>query len=235
MQYRSLHKWHVWLGWLIGVPLILWTASGLFMVAKPIDEVRGSHLRSDPSPVDAIQPVAPLLQGRAVETLTLEQRASGPVWVIKYSDGGARQADPATGELLPPISAGDAMMLASGYYTGKAKPTGAQRFAAENAPLDLRKERPSWRVSYDDGMRLYIDADSGALLAVRTRWWRAFDFMWGLHIMDLQTREDTHHPILIGFAGLALSGLLLAFIIQIWRPIWLRKVGKVADEIDASD
>lgn len=39
--------------------------------------------------------------------------------------------------------------------------------------------------------------------------------MWGLHIMDLQTREDLNHPVLIGFAALAfvavLFGLALLF------------------------
>ena len=44
---------------------------------------------------------------------------------------------------------------------------------------------------------------------MRTRWWRFYDFFWGLHIMDLQTREDSHHPILIVFAVLALVGSLL--------------------------
>ncbi len=230
MNYRNLRKWHIWLGWLIGVPLILWTATGLFMVARPIDEVRGSHLRAPPIPIQSVQPVMPWLQGRAVETLTLEQRVSGPIWAIKYLDGGVRRADPATGKLLPPVSAADAVILAASYYTGKAKLTGAKRFSAENAPIDLRKARPSWQVSYDDGVRLYIDADSGALLAIRTRWWRVFDFMWGLHIMDLETRENTHHPILIGFAGIALFGLLLAFAMQLMRPIWRRKIATAASE-----
>jgi hypothetical protein len=38
-----------------------------------------------------------------------------------------------------------------------------------------------------------------------------YDFMWGLHIMDLQTREESSHPILIGFAGMAFLALLMAF------------------------
>ena len=230
MKYKSLHKWHIWLGWLIGVPLILWTASGLFMVAKPIDEVRGSHLRQPVSAIQAIKPVAPLLEGRAVEKLTLEQRKSGPVWIIQYADGGARRADPSDGRLLPQIGAADAMILAHDYYSGTAQNTGAERFSAENAPLDLRQNRPSWRVNYDDGTRLYIDADSGSLLAVRTRWWRMFDFMWGLHIMDLQSREDTNHPLLIGFAALSFTGLLLAFIMQIWRQKRRRSARPIAND-----
>lgn len=36
MKYPTLYKWHVWLGWLIGVPLIIWTLSGLVMVISPI-------------------------------------------------------------------------------------------------------------------------------------------------------------------------------------------------------
>ena len=47
---RRLARWHIWLGWLIGVPLLLWTASGLFMVAWPIEQVRGGQLRTE-SPV----------------------------------------------------------------------------------------------------------------------------------------------------------------------------------------
>ena len=34
-------RWHIWLGWATGVPLLLWAASGVVMVAKPIEEVHG--------------------------------------------------------------------------------------------------------------------------------------------------------------------------------------------------
>ena len=101
MKYQTLHKWHIWLGWLVGVPLILWTASGLFMVARPIEEIRGEHLRKAPLMLATDMPVAPSLSGRAVEKLTLEQRIDGRVWIIKYQGGDLRRADAATGALLP--------------------------------------------------------------------------------------------------------------------------------------
>ena len=72
-------------------------------------------------------------------------------------------------------------------------------------------------MTFADKARFYIDAQTGELLAVRTRWWRVFDFMWGLHIMDLQTREDTHHPILVLFAALASIGSILGCILMIRR------------------
>ena len=48
-----------------------------------------------------------------------------------------------------------------------------------------------------DGAHFYVDATSGQIVATRTRWWRFYDLMWGLHIMDPQTREDTHNPFVI--------------------------------------
>ena len=40
-------KWHVWLGWLVGLPILMWTVTGLVMVWHPIEYVRGNHLRID--------------------------------------------------------------------------------------------------------------------------------------------------------------------------------------------
>ena len=50
-----------------------------------------------------------------------------------------------------------------------------------------------------DGTHFYVDAGSGEIVAKRTGWWRFYDFMWGLHIMDPGGREDTHNPFVIGF------------------------------------
>ena len=41
--------------------------------------------------------------------------------------------------------------------------------------------------------------------------------MWGLHIMDLQDREDTSHPILILFAALSVIGALMGCVLMFGR------------------
>lgn len=217
MKHHKLMRWHVWLGWLIGVPIIIWTASGLLMVAQPIETVRGNHLRSEMPALDAIKPVAPLLEGRQTKSLTLQQNEAGPFWVIAYADGGKRRADALTGALLPPVSAVEADALASAARSDGVAIRSVTRFDADKTPMDQRSGRPSWQVVFDDDARFYIDADTGELLSVRTKFWRAFDFMWGLHIMDLQTREDTSHPILIGSAALALLGSILGFVMLFTR------------------
>ena len=211
----------MWLGWLIGVPMIFWTVSGLVMVARPIEDVRGSALIRDAAPIASTRGVvAPLIEGRAVAAMKLESRAEGPRWVIAFADGGSRLADPATGALLPALGAADAAREVTSRYTGTAKVVETRRVAADSPPLELRRAMDGWRVRMDDGTHFYVDGGSGEIVARRTRWWRIYDFMWGLHIMDLQGREETNNPWVVTFAALSVLMALLAIVLMpltVWK------------------
>jgi hypothetical protein len=215
---RGLYRLHIWLGWAVATPLLLWTLTGLWMVARPIEEVRGEHLRAPPVPVAAGGPIAwPQTGGRTLKSLVIESRPGGPVWVATFTTGEARRADLVTGLLLPGVSMQEAVLLARAAYTGGREVEGVTRSPANAPPLDLRRPRPAWRVRFADGANVYVDADTGAILALRTRQWRLFDLMWGLHIMDPQTREDTSHPLLIGAAALSLIGVLTGAVLLFSR------------------
>ncbi|MBC2778789.1 PepSY domain-containing protein [Parasphingopyxis marina] len=224
----TLTKWHIWLGWLAGVPLLIWTISGLFMVARPIEEVRGTHLRAETPAVmlGEVPPVFPRIDSavRAVESVDLVQRSGGPIWVIRFADGGGRRASVETGAYLAPqLTSEEAATIALAAYAGDEPLAEMRRFDADANPLDLRRGRPAWRARFGTSHHVYIDAETGDVLAIRTGLWRAFDFMWGLHIMDLQQREDTHHLILVVSAILALLMVLLGLIILPWRYIKKRR------------
>jgi len=108
--------------------------------------------------------------------------------------------------------------LADEEYVPDSAVVSVQLFDRMDAmPLDYRRSQPAWQIRYADGTHIYIASETGETLAVRSQFWRAFDFMWGLHIMDLQTREDTSHPILIGSAALALLGSILGFLLLFTR------------------
>ncbi len=218
-----LRRWHVWLGWLVGVPMIFWTVSGLVMVARPIADVRGTALIRDAAPIASTRGVvAPMIDGRAISAMKLESRAGGPRWVISFADGGGRLADPATGALLPAIGAAEAAREVMTRYTGQAKVVETSRVAANSPPLELRRAMDGWRVRMDDDTHFYVDAGSGEIVARRTSWWRIYDFMWGLHIMDPGGREDTHNPFVILFGLLALLTTILAIILLPLVTRWKR-------------
>lgn len=207
--------------------MIFWTVSGLVMVARPIDDVRGTSLIRDAAPIASTRGVvAPMIEGRAIAGMTLESRAGGPRWVISFADGGARLADPATGALLPVLGAAEAAREVMTRFTGQAKVVETSRVAADSPPLELRRAMDGWRVRMDDGTHFYVDAGSGEIVARRTRWWRVYDFMWGLHIMDLQGRAETNNPWVVTFGALSVLMALLA-IVLLPLTVWKRKRKRV--------
>ena len=216
-----LRRWHVWLGWLVAVPFLFWTVSGLVMVAKPIEEVRGEHLVSPPKPISLPEStVAPQVAGRLVRSISLEPRADGPRWKIGFADGEWRLADPATGRLLPHLGPADVTRELLARYAGTAKIVEVSRIDPKAPPLELRRAMDGWQVRMSDDTHFFIDGGSGEIVARRTSWWRIYDFMWGLHIMDLQGREDTHNPWVVSFGALSLGMVILAFILL---PLTIRR------------
>ena len=106
-------RWHIWLGWLIAVPLLLWMLSGIAMVARPIEEVRGEALVA-PAPPMAL-PAAllpPRVGARPLAKVEIGRRAGAPVWALSFRDGGAATASLATGALLPPPTRAEAVAAA---------------------------------------------------------------------------------------------------------------------------
>lgn len=215
---RLFAKWHVWLGWLVGVPIVMWLASGLFMVAKPIEEVRGEHLRLPVAEAPLVIEGSTLATDEAqLKDMRLVMQEGRAVAVLTTLDGVTTRVDYATGEAIAPVTAEDARAIAAARIVGGDKITSVRFFDADEVPFDFRRPRPVWQVTLEDATHVYIGRDTGEIEAVRTRWWRWSDFMWGLHIMDLSEREDTSHPILIGFAALSLIGALLGTILMFRR------------------
>jgi len=211
-------RWHIWLGWLVGIPTLMWMVTGLYMAAKPIEEVRGNHLRVE----QAVQPL--VLPGSALASAEFpirEMRAvmqdGRAVAILTGMDGSTRRVDMQSGAALPALSANDARLIVAEQIKGGDQIRSVTAFDADNVPFDFRREMPVWQVALEDGAHIYVGRDTGQIEAVRTRWWRGFDFMWGLHIMDLRTREDTSHPILILFAALGVIGALLGCILMFRR------------------
>ena len=229
---RSLFRYHVWLGWLVGVPLLLWTVSGLVMVARPIETVRGSDLKLERPPAlltpDAVPTLPFLVSGSPpVREYRVTVREGRSVAQVKYANDDQALFDTVTGARLTPIGEAEARRIVGAQVrsaTAKGSIAGATLFAANAVPFDFRKAMPVWQVRLADGTHVYVGRDTAEIEAVRTPYWRFYDFMWGLHIMDLETREDTHHPILVVFTVIAALATVLAVLLMIARYTPRRRV-----------
>ncbi|UAB77452.1 PepSY domain-containing protein [Erythrobacter sp. SCSIO 43205] len=216
---RLFAKWHIWLGWLVGVPIVMWLASGLFMTIKPIDEVRGDHLRVavEDAPLVVADSEFANSADAGLKEMRLVMQEGRAVALLTTLDGTVTRIDYASGEPIAPVTAEKARAIVAQHIVGGNKVTSVRFFEADEVPFDFRRPRPVWQVTLEDATHVYVGRDTGEIEAVRTQWWRWFDFMWGLHIMDLSEREATSHPILILFAGLSLIGAILGCILMFRR------------------
>lgn len=210
-------RWHIWLGWIVGLPILMWAITGLVMVARPIEEVRGDHVRAAAAAIDPASVVFPARIGEPIREARLVSQPDGPQWIVTGVDGGRWRYSAIHGTATPPVVKDEARRIAEGTYTGHAALETVAYFAPGEAPVDARTTGAVWQALFTDGTGVYIDDATGEVLALRTNAWRLYDTMWGLHIMDLRTREDTHHPVLVIFAVLAVMGSLLGCILLFRR------------------
>jgi uncharacterized iron-regulated membrane protein len=214
--WRKVHKY---LGWVLLLQLIGWFGSGLVMSLLPIEQVRGEHLRQAlPAPdwSRAISP-APLAQQLPHHQLKLSQQGITPVYQFS-KDKEQLYYSALTAEVIAPLTEAQVKDLARRQYQGTAEIDKMQYM--QQAPFEVRHlTAPLWQVQFADGegSSFYLEEYTGKLLSVRTTNWRVFDFVWMLHIMDYQNREDFNHPLLIVFSATALFFTLTGALLLPWR------------------
>lgn len=215
----SASRVHRWLAVIVGVQLLIWFTSGLVMSVLPIERVRGEHLvakeSSQPLPSGAAHLLSSLpREEAAIATLTLGMVLDRPTVAIGYVDGRRRLLDLASGREIR-IDRTLAERIVRAAYKGPAVMARTQ--AVTSSSTEYRGALPAWQVALNDAdaTRVYVDAATGRIAAVRTNTWRLYDFFWGLHIMDWKNHEDFNTPWLMAFAvgslGLGVAGTVLLY------------------------
>ena len=210
-------RWHIWLGWLVGFPILMWTVTGLVMVARPIEDVRGEHLRAPHPAIDPAQVMFPPAIGEPIHEARLVAQPDGPAWIVTAADGGRGRYSARFGTATPPVVEDEARRIAEAAYAGDARIAGVTYLPRGEAPTDARATAAVWQARFADGTRVYIDDATGEVLSLRTGQWRVYDFLYGLHVMDPRAHEDAHNPFAIAFAALAMLGALLGCVLLFRR------------------
>ena len=115
---------HRLLGLVIGAQLLIWTVSGFFFTLKPIDQVRGSHLRADMTLGPAAIPpgLVPPAGREDTPVLSAELKRLGGAYVWEVTDpSGTRLHDAATGDPAAPLTEADIRVLATAHWAGQGE------------------------------------------------------------------------------------------------------------------
>ncbi|WP_163930609.1 hypothetical protein [Paraferrimonas sp. SM1919] len=220
-----IRKVHKWLGLLLGLQVIFWVGGGLIMSSIPLEMVHGKHLHGDKSLArvtdhSQLAEVQPLLAKHSANSVQVYQVENTPVYEI--ANGKQRHFYNAiTTEPFNGVNQAQLTAIATRLYQKSGQIKAAYPVPATAEAIGLKGT--IWRIDFDDWMNtsFYLAQENGQLLRVRSDLWRIFDFVWMLHIMDYEHREDFNNPLLISFAALA---LLFSFS-GVWLLLpWLRSM-----------
>jgi hypothetical protein len=75
------------------------------------------------------------------------------------------------------------------------------------------KPLPAYAITFDQpaNTTVYVSAELGNVQSFRNNQWRIFDFLWMLHVMDFENRDNINNWLLRAFSVFGLITLLSGF------------------------
>lgn len=223
MTATRIRLYHKWFALITAIQLLIWLATGAYMVLMDIEFIRGKPLvnKANTAMYQVDTPAysfTDFIEAHPDATDISLYAHQGTLYYRANIAGKLQRFSSKTGEVLPLLDKQQALEAAQRVYTGQAKIIGST-FIDQNAPSEIpARVLPVWQLTLDDAMHstLYISAVTGLVVSARHDYWRLFDLMWMLHIMDYETRENVHNPLLTLMTSLALLaalfGIALAYI-----------------------
>lgn len=226
---RKLRKTHRWFGVILGVQFLLWTIGGLYFSWSDMDEIHGDHQKAHIHPMDGnlklANPAEIIEKIKAKDTvnfvfeLKLIQILSNPIYQITYSkihdrDKKVQLANAETGDLRPALSKKEAIEIARNSFSANAKLKKVEYLTSTNGQHEYREQPlPAFAVSFDHptNSTVYISSELGTVQKFRNDKWRIFDFLWMMHTMDYQTRDNFSNWLLRGFSIFGIFTILTGF------------------------
>jgi hypothetical protein len=210
----------------VGVPLLVWTATGFAFTWFDFAAVRGED---DRAPAPAVRAgevrvgLADVLgrvggSARAVELRSVRGRAT---WIV---DG--KRIDAVDGTVGAALDERQAAAIAQAAHR-RQPAVGAVALLTEGRQV-TDVEVPVWRVRLDDGhgTDVFVSPATGKVVAWRNDAWRRFDALWSLHVFGFVNRDNPAQLPLRIAGGLALlvslSGawiLILHYTRRRWRAV----------------
>jgi hypothetical protein len=219
---------HRWLGWLVGVQVLIWVTGGVVFSLLPFQSwVKGSDTVKPPTvvlPDGWAERVAPALQAAArlgqVSSIAAVATPQGPALRLAYIGEREPVIVPADGSTWNPPDEAALRRFAAGLYQGRSVVTAVERVASVPLRLGIVAETGGradlWRLRFDDALatRIYLNGRTGEFVTSRNEAWIWYDFFWRLHIMDYADGEDFNGTLLrvasVLAWGLVVAGAVLA-------------------------
>ncbi len=237
-----IRKTHRYLGVSIGIQFLLWTLGGLYFSWNNIDNVHGDHLRKSVSflkanvevvsPSTALQSLQSNTPVDSIHSVHLIRLLDKPVYQIQYFKDLSGEsphhhvhfalADATTGALRSPLTKAEAIAIAEEQIIRGAKIKAVEYLEKVSKHSEYREwPLPAYAITFEKpACTIYVAAETGTYQTIRHNQWRIFDFLYMLHTMDYEGRDDFGNLALRIFSIFGLitvcSGFLLFFVSSSW-------------------
>ena len=209
-----VRKTHKYLSILISIQLLLWTISGIYFAFNQIELVRGEQYRLPQVFSVDLKKVNVVLD--SVKSIQVARRIGEEILIVR-KEAGTEYLN-LEGDALEKLSGEQAKSIVSSVTS--LTPLSTKEINEPEPGSEYRgRNLPLFKVATKDQenkqINVYVDAISGQVVAIRSEQWRLWDLMWGLHIMDWETRDEINNWLLKLFSVLALisslTGVLIFF------------------------
>ncbi len=229
---RLARQWHRYLGLILGVQFLAWTVGGLYFSWTSIEEIRGDDIRQKTphlaingvyAPVnDITNPLKTNQKVDGFESIQLINILGRTCYQVVYKTAQGTKvqlADAVTGALRGPLSENEAILLAKSRLTKTAEARSVKYLTSTDGHHEYReKPLPAYAIRFEGEVNttVYVASEMGTVQSFRNNQWRVFDFLWMLHTMDYQNRDNLNNWLLRIFSVFGLvtivSGFLLFFL-----------------------
>lgn len=185
----------------------------------------------------------------SVMSIQLIEIAGTPTYQIRYFSGemdhsaheaGAHMpahptnvkvqlANAETGKLVAALSKKDAITVATSQLADPVKIEKVEYLTEVGSHHEYReKPLPAWAVTVTqpDNCTVYVSSELGTFQAIRHNQWRVFDFLWMLHTMDYEGRDNFGNILLRVFSIFGLITVLSGFVLYFVSSPSVKKVKK---------
>lgn len=226
--------WHRWLALIVGLQMVVWSISGGYMVFFKLPFIHGNHLVEQHNTViesnnDIASFAQVLSKYPAASQVHLTSQWLNNQWtpVYRVRHHGSSELINAQSLTAVELERADITAIAEKIYALGDTPASSVEWLEDNPPTELNPAHlPVWRVNFDDfgSTSLYFSPTTGELVTKRHTFWRGFDIMWMLHIMDYEERVDIENWLLRGviianFIFLITGAVLLVYTLRKPKPL----------------
>lgn len=173
----------------------------------------------------------------SLHSVQLIEIAGVPAYQIRYFSGGEEHsgheggshgaghasvgnirtqlANAETGELLSPLGKAEAIAVAKRNVIEPAEIKDVEYLTEVGSHSEYRgSPLPAWAVTFiEPNSTVYVSAEMGTFQAIRHNQWRVFDFLWMLHTMDYEGRDNFGNILLRAFSVFGLFTVLSGFVL----------------------